>query len=247
MNTDFALEQFLNREKSLSHLAMEKEYAFYRAVAEGDEEGVSRHFMPLTSEGLGKLSDNTVRNMKYHLIITIALLTRFCIESGLPAEDAYSLSDIYIRRVDVYTMEEQVSSLHREIVNEYTRRMQNLKRKSPFSMHVTLAVEYIDTHLHSKISLAMMAESLGIGKTYLCDIFRKETGFTVGEYINRSRIRAAENMLKYSEYSGAEIGNFLGFSGHSHFISAFRKETGMTPGEYRAKNFRKEFINRDDV
>jgi AraC-like DNA-binding protein len=45
-------------------------------------------------------------------------------------------------------------------------------------------------------------------------------------------------MLKFSEYTPLDIGNYLNFSSHSHFISCFRKHTGMTPKQYRENYFR---------
>lgn len=45
-------------------------------------------------------------------------------------------------------------------------------------------------------------------------------------------------MLKYSDYPPADIGNYLAFTSHSHFISAFRKYTGMNPNEFRKKYYR---------
>ena len=46
-------------------------------------------------------------------------------------------------------------------------------------------------------------------------------------------IQAAENLLKYSEYSFIEITNYLCFSSESHFIHTFKKYTGCTPIEFR--------------
>ena len=64
---------------------------------------------------------------------------------------------------------------------------------------------------------------------------------TVGQYINKSKIEAAANMLIYTEQSSLEISNYFDFSSHSHFINSFKKETGMTPNEYRKKYYRKHF------
>ena len=234
-------EQFIRREYSLSRLTYEREFSFYEAVKEGDWNKVKSIMLPLKSEGLGKLSDNELRNLKYHLVITIALITRFCIEGGLQPGEAYSLSDIFIQKLDVAAKESEIADLHLEAVREYTLRMESLKHKNPYSRPVSLVVDYVYEHLHEKISLSEMADSVSYGKTYLCDVFRKETGFTIGEYILERKIEAAKNMLRYSDYSSSDIGNYLGFSSHSHFIAVFKKVTGETPREYRNANFRKEF------
>ena len=91
-------ELFRRREYSIYHLEYDKELAFYDAVKKGDFDLVKRLMLPLRNEKLGKLSENPLRNLKYHLVITVAMITRFCIEGGLPPDPAYTLSDFYIRQ-----------------------------------------------------------------------------------------------------------------------------------------------------
>ena len=100
MNKLLSDMEFRNREYMITHLSYDREMEFYQSVKMGNIEETMRLFKPLNSEGLGKLSDDPLRNLKYHLIITIAFITRYCIEGGLPMEEAYNLSDIYIQRVD---------------------------------------------------------------------------------------------------------------------------------------------------
>ena len=83
------------REYSVYHLEYEKEMAFYKAVQNGDFDLVKKIMLPLKDSKLGKLSQNKIKNLKYHLIISIAFITRFCIEGGMNPETAYTLSDIY--------------------------------------------------------------------------------------------------------------------------------------------------------
>jgi AraC-like DNA-binding protein len=102
-------------------------------------------------------------------------------------------------------------------------------------------IDYIYDHLHQKISLNEIAEHVHLNKTYLCGLFKKETGLTIGDYILKRKIEAAQNMLRYSDYSPVDISNYLGFSSHSHFITVFKKETHMTPRQYRTANYRVHF------
>ena len=46
-------------------------------------------------------------------------------------------------------------------------------------------------------------------------------------------------MLRFSDYSYAEIAASLAFSSQSHFIRVFRVQTGYTPKEFRNRFFRK--------
>lgn len=197
--------------------------------------------LPLENNHLGKLSTNPLRNLKYHLIITIAMITRFCIEGGLSSETAYTLSDIYIQQVDVCSDEDSINLLHREIVFDFADRMKKLQKHPDMSRTIIKATDYIYDHLQEKISLEQIASVIGLNKTYFCALFKKETGMTVQNYVMKLRIEAAENMLTYADYSSVAISNYFMFSSHSHFIRIFKKFTGMTPNEYRRKNYRKHW------
>ena len=95
VNKKLSHVEFLNREYNISHLSYEREMAFFNCTKEGNPEEAARLFKPFNSEDMGRLSDDSLRNLKYHLIITVAFITRYCIEGGMEMEAAYNLSDIY--------------------------------------------------------------------------------------------------------------------------------------------------------
>ena len=95
-------EKFMERE--VVHAPYERELSFYEWVKQGDVEKIRKwadETEGMGSEGgMGVLSQNPVRNISYHIIISIAMITRFCIEGGMDPETAYGLSDMYIQTVD---------------------------------------------------------------------------------------------------------------------------------------------------
>lgn len=235
---ELTYKAFLNREYSFKHSPFEKEFEFYDCVKNGDTEGVKRHMTPLGGSGAGVLSDDPLRNLRYHFIITIALITRFCVEGGMEMESAYTLSDLYISKADKCTSEEGIHSLHREAVLDFTDQMNKIARGDIYSKPIIMAMDYIYDHLHSKISEEDIAEYVSLSPSYLSRLFRREVGVTITAYIAVKRVETAQNMLKYSDFSPLDIGNYLAFSSHSHFISTFKKYTGMTPNEFRKKYYR---------
>lgn len=232
---------FLQREYNYSHLSYDQELNFYNAVKSGDTALLKQIMLPLKDAQLGTLSSNSVRNIKYHLVVTIALITRFCIEGGLSPETAYTLSDLYIQQVDACETEDEVSLLHQKIVFEYANRMKAIKNQPIISKPVVLLMDYIYEHLNEKINLDNIADKLAMSKNYLCTLFKKETGLTIGQYITKLKIESASNMLIYADYSCSDISNYFGFSSSSHFISTFKKQTGLTPNEYRKRFYRHHF------
>ncbi len=240
MNIDKKLShiEFLNREYNISHLSYDKEMLFFQSIKQGNLEDAKRYFHPFNSSDVGTLSDDKLRNYKYHLIITVAFITRYCIEGGMEMETAYNLSDIYIRNIDVCTTETEIQRLHWEIVEDYVQRMQTIHKANLYTKPVTACLDYIYDNLHTKITLEDLADVAGLSPTYLSRLFHKEVGMPVSQYIIRKRVQAAENMLKFSDYSFIEISTYLCFSSESHFIHVFKKFTGYTPKVYRETYFR---------
>ncbi len=236
---------FLQREYSISHLPYEREMDFYSTVKNGDIKKLDKIMLPLKNEQLGKLSENPIRNLKYHLTITVAMITRFCIEGGLPAETAYTLSDVYIQQLDTLRTEDEITMLHHKLIYEYANRMRRIKKQKNYSPHVLKAMDYIYDHLHEKIKLEDVADAIGLHKNYLCNLFKTETHITVGNYIIQRKIEAAANMLIYADYTPLAISNYFAFSSHSHFINTFKKVTGLTPNEYRKQNYNRHFSDAD--
>jgi len=229
--------EFLNREYNISHLSYEHEMAFFQSVKEGNAAEAERLFKPFSCEEMGKLSEDRLRNFKYHLIITVAFITRYCIEGGMEMEEAYNRSDIYIRRVDKMQTEEEITSIHKELVEAYAKRMRAIRKKTMYSKAIIVSLEYIYSHLHTKITLADLAEETKLSPTYLSKLFHKEVGISVSQYIMQKRIEAAEKMLRYTEFSSAEIASSLCFCSESHFISMFKRYVKVTPREYREQQF----------
>lgn len=245
LNTRKALANhfFQQRENGFSHAPFEREIAFYDSVRSGNLEAVKNLFTPLGGEGFGKLSNDPLQNLKYHLVVSIAMITRFCINGGLTPEEAYSMSDIYIQRTDICKSRTEINEVHYSAVVEFTKRMRKINNGKGYSKNVTIALDYISDHLHDKILVQDIAEYLNCTVPYISRVFHDEAGMPLSSYIVKKKIEAAANMLQYSDYTASEISNYLNFSSQSYFIKLFKKHIGMTPKEYRAKYFSVSWMN----
>lgn len=232
---EMAAQLFQQREEQFRHAPLEQETAFYESICSGNLDAVHLLATPLCSEGYGTLSSDPLRNLKYHLTISIAMITRFCIHSGMASEDAFPLSDFYIQKTDKCQTASEVHAVHQEMILDFTRRMQRIRDNRTYSKTILLAMDYVSEHLHERILIQDAAAALSISVPYLSRLFKSEIGTTFSDYVRDKKVDAAIHLLKYSTHSAAEVSSILGFSSQSYFIKIFKTQTGMTPKEYRKK------------
>ena len=102
-------------------------------------------------------------------------------------------------------------------------------------------MEYICRHLHQRLTVTEVAAALSVNRSYFSTLFAKETGCSVSQYIRQEKLQAAANMLRFSDYSYADIAEYFGFSSQSHFIQCFQKCYACTPAAFRKRYFQKTF------
>ena len=118
------------------------------------------------------------------------------------------------------------------------------ERKADYSVHVINAIEYIKKHYSKKISLAMLSEELYVHPTYLSNLFKKQTGQTVVDYINDYRISVAKKLLQDTRNKVFWVAEQVGFVNQRYFSQKFKKNTGYTPAEYKQSFF---FAKRETI
>ncbi len=74
-----------------------------------------------------------------------------------------------------------------------------------------------------------------LSSTYICTLFKNETGVTLNQYITLFRMDKAKELLSDPKNKIADISAKVGYSDGNYFGKSFKKAVGMTPGEYRAK------------
>ena len=96
------------------------------------------------------------------------------------------------------------------------------------------AKRFMELNFHSaEFSVDALCKLLHISHSYLCKIFKTQTGMTVKTYLTTLRIKEALRLLKGSNLNVKEIAFRVGFSDEVNFMKAFKKYRGVTPSEYR--------------
>jgi AraC-like DNA-binding protein len=95
------------------------------------------------------------------------------------------------------------------------------------------AVRFVDDNYRTDISRDAASGLAGMSPSHFSRIFRKVVGMSYQEYVNRKRITKAQDLLRTSSRSIADIALYLGFADTTGFGRIFKKLTGHTPTAYR--------------
>lgn len=93
---------------------------------------------------------------------------------------------------------------------------------------------YIKEKYATKIKIEELAVLVNMSVSNFNLVFKKTTGFTPIEYVNKYRIAKASKLLLETDKKIIDIAEETGFFSLPNFISCFKKYTGKLPKDYRS-------------
>ncbi|MDD2981035.1 MAG: AraC family transcriptional regulator [Hespellia sp.] len=223
-----------------THSRYKKEKQFNGMIKNGEVEKLESILDDVTNGNIGRMSKNPLRQQMYEFVVGVSVATRYAMDGGLAEDMAYTLSDLYIQQADVCISTEEIWKLYRLMVLDFAKLVAEARNtiEKRYSPEVDRAMDYILMNLHGEIGLEDVADKVGLSKSYFSTKFKQEVGESVTEFTLRSRVKEAERLLQYSDFSLADIGQYVGFSSQSHFANVFQKYTGTSPGKFRKTYFK---------
>ena len=132
-------------------------------------------------------------------------------------------------------LEQAVAALRKRIGGEEKAdsALPGLKRGDK-SKYVLEAMDYIGApYQDPNISISAIAQDLGISEGHLSHTFKKETDYTLLNYLTRYRVHKAMELLRDCRVKVYEVAAQVGYRDITYFSATFKKVTGVTPSEYQ--------------
>lgn len=136
------------------------------------------------------------------------------------------LDHIWSSKKSMYTMRIRglfLLILHRLLEN-YSHNAQTY-----LDPRIKKVVEHMTAHYAENIDIDTLALTVRLHPVYLGQLFKKNTGTTFKEYLNRIRVKHAEIMLSTGKYSVSEAAEQCGFHDISYFSKVFKNTKGYPP------------------
>ena len=115
------------------------------------------------------------------------------------------------------------------------------KNRLPISEQIKPALVYIRENYANPdlMSAEQVASSCGLSVSHFRMLFKKDIGMTLPQYINQTRLSAANHLLETTDKKIIQVAEETGFNEVPYFNRVFRQMYGMTPKEMRQRRSQK--------
>lgn len=174
---------------------------------------------------------NQAKDLYYKLFTVLNDIRKKTRVSGdLSAESETEIVISYIEKFNTY------SELHKALVQKTDQYFGDLKNQTSDNSTVFLIKQYIRENYQNEIlSVKDISEHVYLSVSYICTLFKLETGQTLNQYITEFRIEKAKKLLIDSRTKILDISSKVGYSDGNYFSKSFKKYVGVSPSDYREK------------
>lgn len=219
------------------HNTYDLERLLLRMVRRGDTHALKKWLATAPAVRGGVVANDQLRQRKNLFIVTATLVSRAAVQGGMDVDDAFTLSDSYIRQCELLPSPERIMNLQYRMLLDYAERVERLRTVGrPTKLALDVA-NYVQHHLSEAISAERIANALYISRPHLSRKFKEDTGESLTDFVLKEKTEEAKRLIRYSDKPMTAIGAYLGFSSPSHFSRVFRRYAGVSPREYREREY----------
>lgn len=171
---------------------------------------------------------NQVKNLYYQMFCAIQeayhLLQLPLPEKMLSSADAFELIFHCGTLLELHTM----------LTEELKIFLEQANLSSQESAPITAIKNFIASHYQDEnLSIKDISDHVFLSTSYICTIFKTETGQTLNQYITKYRMEKAKKLLADPLIKVSDISSRVGYNDGNYFGKTFKKIVGLSPTEYR--------------
>lgn len=174
---------------------------------------------------------NSLRDYKNYMVVFNTLLRKAAEQGAVHPVYLDQLSSKYAQRIETLTTPSD-HELEREMIYKYCLLVRNYSVKG-YSPILQKVINQINLNLTSDLGLKNLSEMFNISAGYLSTLFKRETGITLTDYVNKKRIEHAIFLLNTTNMQIQAIASYCGIQDINYFTRIFKKFNGITPKAYK--------------
>ena len=210
----------------------EGERELLNAVAHGMHHQAQMIISSWRSDMMEQRAADPVRNLRNYAIVLNTLLRKAVEQGNVHPLHIDRLSSTMAKKIENFQTMADGAELLQSMVHKYCLLVKNhsMQNYSKLVQHVILRIE---SDLTADLSLRAHAQQFSVNASYLSALFKKETGSTLTDYVNRMRIDHAIFLLNVTDMQVQTIAQYCGIPDVNYFTKLFKRTVGKTPKEYR--------------
>lgn len=172
-----------------------------------------------------------IDTVRIHAIELTTLLSRIAMDGGAHTNSIYELNKRFLVLMSKEQNIDDLCYLLQDVLESFMDAMfSNQDKGNPY---IRKALRYMAEHYNQPLTLAQMADIVGLSQSYFSKLFHEIVGISFREHLCRIRVEESKRLLLSSDYSLTEIAIAVGFADQSHYCKTFKLLIGLTPGQYR--------------
>jgi YesN/AraC family two-component response regulator len=132
-----------------------------------------------------------------------------------------------------YKSQDLISTVFLELIKAGSKCENTATLDHVIPFPITQVKQYIQEHISEKLDLENLAALTLWEPDHFSRMFKKYVGLTPYQFILKSRIELAKDLLKQQEEPSQSICYDVGFTNYSSFFTAFKKFVNMSPEQFR--------------
>ncbi|MDF2645527.1 MAG: two component transcriptional regulator, AraC family [Paenibacillus sp.] len=183
----------------------------------------------------GELSQNRRVTTKFCRTICLDLIlvtTQFLLEIDVLNEELESSEEAVREKITKLETIQDMNSEVKSYIQLACRFIAEKKNKKSRNV-IERIKSVIESRFSENLTISEISKEVHLTTTYVCLIFKQETGFTLNDYITKIRMERAIELLKNPTNKLHDICYAIGYTEPGYLSKMFKKYTGLSPSEYR--------------
>lgn len=215
----------------------ESENRLMQVISQGRSHTAELMLANFSRAALEQRTSEPSRDIKNYSIILNTIMRKAVEQGGVHPIYIDRLSSDFAVRIEALTAWKDFAELWQEMARKYCLLVKKHANRE-YSPLVQKVLARVDFDLAADLSLKANANVLNVNASYLSTLFKRETGVTLTDYVNRKRIEHAIFLLNTTTLSISVIGQRCGIQDDNYFTKIFKKYTNKTPKQYRQESNR---------
>lgn len=188
-------------------------------------------FLNFPSNGI-RFETEPLRNLKNFSITINTIFRKAAEQGGVHPLYIDQLSNTYMDRIENLDRADNIFTLWTDMIQKYCT-LVNTYNTRDYSLPIQRAITRINFDVTADLSLKTIAEYLNVNASYLSTLFKKETGYTLTNYVNKKRMEHAAFLLSTTSLPISTIAQQCGILDENYFTKLFKRQYHITPSHYR--------------